>query len=101
MNNQYIIEFLTKYNEWRRFDGEPDESPKMPEPAEIGLVIDIAIEKISKIEKKDRETKELLSITKDCLSYADAQSVLKQGEAVELRNKCRAVIEKVDGCSNA
>ena len=35
MNNQYIIEFLTKYNEWRRFDGEPDdESPKMPEPAE-------------------------------------------------------------------
>jgi len=97
MNNQYIIEFLTKYNEWRRFDGEPDdESPKMPEPAEIGLVIDIAIEKISKIEKKDRETKELLSIIKDCLSYADAQAVLRGGEALELRDKCRAVIEKME-----
>lgn len=43
---------------------------------------------------------ELLSVIKDCLSYADAQAVLKQGEAVELRGKCRVVIKKVEDCNN-
>jgi len=47
------------------------------------------------------ETQELLSVIKDCLSYADAQAVLKQGEAVELRDKCRAVIEKVEVFNDA
>jgi hypothetical protein len=44
--------------------------------------------------RDDGEITELLGIIKDCLSYADAQAVLRGGEAVELRDKCRAVINK-------
>jgi len=47
--------------------------------------------------RDDGEIEALLSIVKDCLSYADAMAILKEGEAVELRDKCRAIIEKIEG----
>lgn len=54
-------------------------------------------EKAIKYIRDDGEIKQLFSVIKDCLSYADAMAVLKQGEAVELRDKCRDIIEKVEG----
>ena len=43
MSIQEAIEILTQYNLWRRDDNIPN-SQKMPDPKQIGLAIDKAVE---------------------------------------------------------
>ena len=43
MKIQEAIEILTNYNLWRRDDNTPN-SHKMPDPKEIGIAIDKAVE---------------------------------------------------------
>ena len=38
------VEVLRKFNEWRRWRGNDEDSPPMPDPRAIGIAIDAAIE---------------------------------------------------------
>lgn len=49
ITNKSCIEFLTKYQEWRRGDEHID----MPFPHDIGLHIDYAINSLKEIESSD------------------------------------------------
>ncbi len=40
---------------------------------------------------------ELLGVLRDCLSYMDAMAVIRGGEALELRDKCRSAIAQAEG----
>ena len=42
-SKQYIIDFLKAHNEWRRFNGDPQDSPEMTNAIELGRVIDAAV----------------------------------------------------------
>jgi hypothetical protein len=46
MTPKQAAEILRKHNEWRRFDGEPENSPQMLHPKLIGEAIDVAVEYI-------------------------------------------------------
>lgn len=41
---------LCQFNEWRRGDYEPCEQPDPPNPYEVGLVIDAAVEMIERMD---------------------------------------------------
>ena len=42
--------FLRRFNEWRRGDYAPEDQPAQPDPVEIGIAIDAAIEMIERLE---------------------------------------------------
>ena len=46
MTTKYIINYLERYNEWRRYDGDIDKSPSQPNAIKLGKVIDCAIERL-------------------------------------------------------
>ena len=46
MTPKAAAEILSKHNEWRRFDGEPEDSPDMLDPFLIGKAMDVAVEYI-------------------------------------------------------
>ena len=41
MTIKEAIKVLRHFNEWRRYDGEPTASPKMPSPKKVGEAIDV------------------------------------------------------------
>ena len=41
---------LRQFNEWRRGDYEPSEQPEPPNPYEVGLAIDAAVEMIERMD---------------------------------------------------
>ena len=47
MTTTEIIEYLRNYNAWRRDNS--DKQKPMPDPAQTGKVIDLAIEKLERI----------------------------------------------------
>ena len=44
--------FLRRFNEWRRGDYSPEDQPAQPDPREIGLAIDAAVEMIERMENQ-------------------------------------------------
>lgn len=44
-------EVLRQFNEWRRGDYEPSEQPEPPNPYEVGLAIDAAVERLNEIDR--------------------------------------------------
>lgn len=46
MNSKKCADLLTKFNEWRRGDDEDNQDVKMPNPKELGIAIDSAVELI-------------------------------------------------------
>lgn len=46
---------LRQFNEWRRGDYEPSEQPEQPNPYEVGLAIDAAVEMIDRLEAAEKE----------------------------------------------
>lgn len=44
MEIEKAVEILKRHNEWRRYDGEIENSPKMQDPKEIGEAIDEVLE---------------------------------------------------------
>lgn len=46
---------LRQFNEWRRGDYEPSEQPEPPNPYEVGLAIDAAVEMIERLEEAEKE----------------------------------------------
>lgn len=46
MTPKQAAEILRKHNEWRRFDGEPEDAPDMLDPFLIGKAVDVAVEYI-------------------------------------------------------
>jgi hypothetical protein len=51
MTPKQAAEILRKHNEWRRFEGEPKESPEMTPPKLIGEAIAVAVEYIESRER--------------------------------------------------
>lgn len=49
MELKEAIQLLKDYNHWRRYDGEINESPKMPNPKEIGISIDLVVSKFENL----------------------------------------------------
>lgn len=45
---------LRQFNEWRRGDYEPSEQPEPPNPYEVGLAIDAAVEMIDRLEAAEK-----------------------------------------------
>ncbi len=58
MKEKEAIEVLVKFNEWRRFDGEINDSPNMPDPKIIGIAIDTVLSEY----KKDLKTELLKAL---------------------------------------
>jgi hypothetical protein len=52
MTRDEAIDILEEHNQWRRFDGEFEDSPRMQDPKLIGEAIDIAIYELLMIEVK-------------------------------------------------
>lgn len=42
MNDKQARKMLQRFNRWRRYDGEKQRQPKMPNPRKVGEAIDIA-----------------------------------------------------------
>ena len=40
------IQILKDFNIWRRYDGDIESSPEMPEPKQVGIAIDTVINSI-------------------------------------------------------
>ena len=63
-----IINFLQKYNTWRR----GDETLEMPDPAEIGANIQDAIVLLRKHDKLERRVERLTIALRDAISTYDS-----------------------------
>jgi len=63
METDYIVKVLANYNEWRRYNGDIDKSPEMPNPTELGKVIDAAVGILNK-KISDNEIKQLGEMVK-------------------------------------
>ena len=43
------VKTLRLHNEWRRYDGEPENSPEMVSPQELGTAIDVVCDTFEKV----------------------------------------------------
>jgi len=66
MEIKEAIRLLKDYNHWRRYDGEISESPKMPNPKQIGIAIDLIIGNFENALDYKQKTKQLLI---DCANF--------------------------------
>lgn len=69
-DHQKTIEFLQRYNQWRR----GDESIEQPDPTEIGIAIDDTIKIIQKFDRLN----ESLAKNKRLFSDSFAEKVIKE-----------------------
>ena len=65
---------LRQFNEWRRGDYEPSEQPEPPNPYEVGLAIDAAVEMIERLEAAEKEREEF---KRACFGHISDNSLLR------------------------
>lgn len=84
-------EVLRQFNEWRRGDYEPSEQPEPPNPYEVGLAIDAAVEMLDEIERLRAQNETLLtaiSAASALMASAPAWHAMHR-EAIEQLQKVR------------
>ena len=57
-----VIAKLRQFNEWRRCDYGPAEQPEPPNPYEVGLAIDAAVEMIERMERIESAAQNLVKM---------------------------------------
>jgi len=60
-----VAAILRQFNEWRRGDYEPSEQPEPPNPYEVGLAIDAAVEMIDRLEAAEQTAQDYLRIDRE------------------------------------
>jgi len=48
MELKQAIEILKNHNVWRRYDGKIKDSPKIANPTELGIAIDVVVKEFEK-----------------------------------------------------
>ena len=89
MTTTEIAAKLRQFNEWRRGDYEPSEQPEPPNPYEVGLVIDAAVEMIDRLEAAESEAIEQARLNgmgaeRELALMAKLEAAEKERDAAEL-----------------
>ena len=94
MEIKEAIQLLKDYNHWRRFDGEIEDSPKMPNPKEVGIAIDKVVSEFENLFISGVSGSLPYDFIKKAMDYSTPDKRIKSGNYMDIYDDDRLLLIK-------